>query len=263
MFLLYRLISPSGKSYIGLTSKSFRQRFNRHKHSINSKSGYCKKLSQAFKKYPVNTWNYEILYSIEDKLTAQNEEIEYIKLYDSIENGYNILKGGSLGRLGIKHTDETIRKIRLANTGVKHSEERRRYNSLIQKGKKLTPEHVEKIRQAVLNRKPTTRSIQARHNISIAHIGIKMPPFTQEHKEKLRQSMLKRPPFSQETREKMSLAHKGKKLPESTKKKLSEVRKGEHNHFFGKSHSEETKRKISMTKLKNRELKGIINGSRI
>lgn len=43
----------------------------------------------------------------------------------------------------------------------------------------------------------------------------------------------------------LHIAHKGKKLSDETKQKMSEARIGEKNHMFGKQHSEETKRKIS------------------
>jgi group I intron endonuclease len=44
---------------------------------------------------------------------------------------------------------------------------------------------------------------------------------------------------------KMSAAHIGKILSDKTKAKLSEIKKGENNPLFGKTHSEETKNKMS------------------
>ena len=46
-------------------------------------------------------------------------------------------------------------------------------------------------------------------------------------------------------KEKISIAHIGKKASEGTKHKMSESHKGEKNHFYGRSHSEEAKKKIS------------------
>ena len=50
---------------------------------------------------------------------------------------------------------------------------------------------------------------------------------------------------SEESKRKISDAHKGKTHSEETKKKMSERQKGENHPFYGKTHSEETKKKIS------------------
>lgn len=47
-----------------------------------------------------------------------------------------------------------------------------------------------------------------------------------------------------ETREKLSVMRRGKKLSAETREKMSEAQKGGKNHFFGKQHSDETKDKI-------------------
>ena len=51
--------------------------------------------------------------------------------------------------------------------------------------------------------------------------------------------------FSKQHRERLSKSHKGKKLSDETKRKLSEVHKGENNIMFGKTHSDDSRRKIS------------------
>ncbi len=55
---------------------------------------------------------------------------------------------------------------------------------------------------------------------------------------------LKGKKFSDESKLKMSISHKGKTLSDKTKQKLSRMRKGENNGFYGKTHSKETIEKI-------------------
>jgi len=57
---------------------------------------------------------------------------------------------------------------------------------------------------------------------------------------------------TEETKEKMSKSAIGRKLSKETRKKLSEVRKGEKNHFYGKKHSIKSKLKQKEKALKRK-----------
>tara|TARA_Y100000310_G_scaffold160654_1_gene160408 strand:- start:358 stop:774 length:417 start_codon:yes stop_codon:yes gene_type:complete len=68
-------------------------------------------------------------------------------------------------------------------------------------------------------------------------------------------------PKSEETKKRMCIAFKDRKLPPQTeeqKRKNSEAHKGEKNHFYGKTHTEESKRKMSETtsKMQNGKKRG-------
>ena len=56
-----------------------------------------------------------------------------------------------------------------------------------------------------------------------------------------------------ESKRKISLAHIGKKASEDTRKKMSEQRKGEKHHMFGKHHSLKTRKKFSEAWKKRRQ----------
>ena len=93
MGIIYKLTSPSGKIYIGQTTRSFQQRLKEH----ITQSG-CVILSFALKKYGFENFEKEILITCDDDL-LNIKEIEYIKLFNSLEpNGYNIRTGGSAGK---------------------------------------------------------------------------------------------------------------------------------------------------------------------
>ena len=113
----------------------------------------------------------------------------------------------------------------------------------------------------MLNRK---HSDGTKKQMSISKIGIK---FTEEHKENLSkahkgknisnetkqkmsesQKLVERKPMSEETKEKIRNAKKSVKLSPETKKKMSESHMGEKNHFYGKNHSKEAITKISESK---------------
>lgn len=50
--------------------------------------------------------------------------------------------------------------------------------------------------------------------------------------------------LSKEIRQKISKAHMGKTIPEEVRKKISEATKGENNPFYGRTHSEETRKRM-------------------
>jgi hypothetical protein len=96
-------------------------------------------------------------------------------------------------------------------------------------------------------------SEETKEKLRKGHIGEKNPMFG---KTKEQNPMFgKTNPMSDETRKKLSEAHKGKKLSEEHKKKLSEARKGDKNPNFGKTTSDETKQKISEAKKRNKYVK--------
>lgn len=132
MFTVYKHTTPNGKVYIGITSQKVENRWGCGK-------GYSKNkfFTNAIIKYGWENIKHEIICENLTKDEAEVKEIELIKKYNSTDRnfGYNISNGGFIVRLGIKHTDETKKKISLSCTGHKKSEEQNKRQSERQKGK--------------------------------------------------------------------------------------------------------------------------------
>lgn len=99
--IIYKLISPSGKIYIGKTKDIFENRFKQHIQlwkklkKKNIAYNHCPvKLFYAFDKYAPEQWQHEILEECNTLSQLNQREKYYIKKLNTINNGYNITKGG-------------------------------------------------------------------------------------------------------------------------------------------------------------------------
>lgn len=91
--VVYSFIFPNGKRYIGITINRFKKRLVCHwSRAFNPKSKmYYNKVYCAIRKY--KEFVIEFLYHGED---LETKEQEFIKLYDTYNNGYNLTTGGEL-----------------------------------------------------------------------------------------------------------------------------------------------------------------------
>lgn len=108
--IIYRLTSPSGKSYIGQTVQPFKRRLSTHIRNWRQGKRYSA-LYYAFDKYNPNEWCFEVIDSASSQDDLDTLEKHYIQLFDSYLNGYNSTLGGSGGRRKLTHSIETKRKI--------------------------------------------------------------------------------------------------------------------------------------------------------
>jgi group I intron endonuclease len=108
----------NGKVYIGQTSNIGR-RWRTHLH--RAKSGLCRPLYSAIRKYGKESFSIEVLLEC-DESVVDEKEIEYIRLFESCspDRGYNLAGGGSAT---FKHSDESKRKISESKKGYKPSPE--------------------------------------------------------------------------------------------------------------------------------------------
>lgn len=190
------------KTYVGQTCRTIKTRWQEHNHL---KSG-CKKLQRAISKYGKNNFTIEILTTIKDLNSANFMESFFIKLFDSINNGYNIRPGGmnschsehtkalmSLNRLGCKngmygknHNEKSKKKISESrkgqipyNKGIPNSLESKNKVSMANKGRllgennpqaKLTRDEVSEIKHLIDHSTYYLREIAEKYNVSLSAI---------------------------------------------------------------------------------------------
>ena len=119
---IYKITNTiTGKCYIGqalnIRSRLMEHANNNHKNKLT--------IYKAIEKYGICNFEAKILSIINTYGKTKNEikqelnyhECFYIDLYDSYKNGYNMTLGGDSGKIGYKHTKETIEKIRNAHKG--------------------------------------------------------------------------------------------------------------------------------------------------
>jgi group I intron endonuclease len=102
--------SINSKQYIGYTSKSIELRFHWH---CNRRG--CTRLRNALDKYGSENFKIEPIYTTEDLEDALKMESYYIKLYDTINKGYNLTEGGIAPRM----SEETRVRMSQSHLGKK------------------------------------------------------------------------------------------------------------------------------------------------
>lgn len=115
--IIYKVVSPSGKVYIGKTATTLERRKSKHYSvAFNSyASGYNYSISKAIRKYKEEL-SWDIL---EDNVPVHrlNElEVAYIIKFDSFNSGYNSTVGGE-GCYGYTHSAASRLKMSKAHLG--------------------------------------------------------------------------------------------------------------------------------------------------
>ena len=210
--IIYKLIFPNNKIYIGQTLKEFYSYMNDYKNVSQNKNlkGYNRPVNKAIRKYGWNNIQKEILFTTSEKFVDELET-KMIAEYKSADRefGYNILKIGGSFR-GFKHSEETKNKLKYPKT----------------------EEHKQKLREKRLGQK---HSNETKNKIKIALTGINNPFYGQKHSEK--------------SKEKIRQAHlgkfDGKNNPMFGKKRTDLVERNKNNPpMLGHRHSDETKKII-------------------
>jgi len=107
MGYIYMLTSPSGKSYIGQTIRTIKERFKEHK----SGNGGCVAIYNAIQKYGWDNFEKDWYECPDDDLNKHEELM--IEVLGTLTHGYNLKEGGANG----KDSDETRQRKREAHLG--------------------------------------------------------------------------------------------------------------------------------------------------
>lgn len=132
--LIYMLTFPSGRRYIGQTTRTFEERMKAHRNSVNAVKS-CRLVKAAVKKYGWDSVKREILV-VCDIDQVDEYETKFIGLYNTLApNGYNLETGGH----GNKVIPESSRKLmseaqkRRDNKPFRRSEETKEFPKFIGK----------------------------------------------------------------------------------------------------------------------------------
>jgi group I intron endonuclease len=151
--------------YIG-SAVNIARRWRVHKHHLEKRTHHSKHLQNSYVKHTPAVFTYDVIEFVSDKNKLLEREQIWINFFKPAYNK---------------------RKIADSCLGLKRSDEAKAKMSAAQKGKKQSPETIDK-RSAALKGRPRPDHVKAK--ISASHIGIKP---------------------SEPTKVKMSLAKKGKK----------------------------------------------------
>lgn len=214
----------NAKVYVG-SAKYFYKRYSTHKALLIKGKHHSKKLNNFTAKHGVDKLSFELLELVDPSCLLEREQA-FIILHNACSEGFNILPCAGKGRHGapvseeakakisatlkgrkFPHmykgmTEEAKQKVSKANKGKKatlgysHTDEAKLQMSITRKGRKLSPEHVEKIRKY--------------------RTGLK---FSEETKRKISEAATGRPVSEADRKRRSEAAKKRKQSPE-TKERL-------------------------------------------
>jgi len=135
----------------------------------------CRAFYAALRKYGVDAFTWQVVWEANDGKTTQDEmdmmEINFIKHLDThvSRSGYNIALGG-MGSRGVRHTEESKKKIGDAHRGKKYSAETKKKIGDAHRGKKVSAKNKQKMSDFQKGRKKST---EHKKKIADAHRGRK------------------------------------------------------------------------------------------
>lgn len=159
-YTVYKLTSPSNKTYVGWTSRPLKKRLQDHMSEV--RRGFQRPIQKAFRKYPLDQWTQEVIIETTNYQDSLDKEIECIGLFETTnpDKGYNISTGGECGAIGVKRSDEYKAKMR-------ESKKAQIWRS--------TPEHGAKISAALKGHPPSDKQKQATRQARAKMFKVQFP----------------------------------------------------------------------------------------
>lgn len=180
--IYYVLNKQNGKVYIG-SAVDMRHRWNEHRSSLRAGLHHSARLQRAWNKYGEDVFEFGILTECHRDELINNEQamLDLIRPYVARIGYNNMPTAGS--QLGLRHSEATREKMRLAKLGKKgpyRSEEWRNNIRLAHLGKKRGPRSAESSEKAAMKNRGKKRSVEDREKIRRGLLGKKKGvPWTQ------------------------------------------------------------------------------------
>jgi group I intron endonuclease len=204
MITIYKITHRvSGKSYIGVTSRTVHERWMEHR---NYKDDTY--FQRAIRKYGAGAFDKCVVWVANDALEAADRERYFIEYYHTLKpGGYNTTTGGDVGA---RHTQETRLKIAEASKNISGETRAKRVAKAIGRrhsketiakmtGRKLAPERIAAMRGKVVSKETREKlsvlcsgwshTDDARAKIAAA---MKNRYFSPEHRAKIKDGQTRR-----------------------------------------------------------------------
>lgn len=195
----------SGKVYVG-SAVHFHRRMGLHRRELRNGTHHSAKLQRAWDKHGEGAFVFEVLEAVEDVSLLLAREQVWLDALQACRRGYNVAPtAGSL--LGHRLSAASRARMSAAQSGVPK-----------------TPEHVAKVRAALLGR---TMTEDQRQKMRDAKLGSKRGPHSDEHRAKIAAAHRGRT-FSPEHRAKLAVAKQGRTLSAETRARMSAAQKARH-----------------------------------
>lgn len=231
----------NGKFYIG-SAVDIKKRWVSHIHQLKHSCHHNPKMMASWKKYGKDAFEFSILL-----VCNKSDLVFYEQLimdgFEAVSKGFNAAPTAGSTMLGFRHSDESRRKMSKPFT-----DERKKNISNATKGRKLSKEHVEKLRLAGIGR---VTSDETKAKLSKIHKG---RIISQEQRDKISATLMgtispkRGTKLSDDVRAKISAKLKGRKMPDEIRKKIAKS-------LIGRRVSSETIKKISETNKKTQALR--------